>query len=208
MLEEGLRQPTADCRTEVTESLVEIRTELSRINDLVQDYLDLVQDCLSPARLAERHRTPMELGAVVEAFALEMRAQLVQHGIAVRLEGLTTLGRVDLHPNSFRCALLHLVQSIVATMPQGGRVTFSGQREGRQARLEIRDTGTGISKDHLSRLCTPFYTTKPDNAELGLYMVQQIVSAHGGTITVHSTPGKGTTWVVKLPQTTAPEGQP
>jgi len=208
ILEDTLRQPTADSRSSVTESLVEIRAELTRIHDLVQDYLDLVQDYLSPARLVEQHREPTELGAVVQAFALEMREELAQRGIGLRLEGLTTLGRVDLHPGAFRLALLNLVQNTIATMPQGGMLTFSGQREGHQACLELRDTGTGISKHQLSKLFTPFLPTKPEDAGLGLYMVQQIVIAHGGTITATSTPGRGTTWIVKLPHTAEPEGQP
>jgi signal transduction histidine kinase len=208
MLEEGLRQPTAHSRTSVTESLVEIRAELTRIHDLVQDYLDLVQDYLSPARLAEQHREPAELGAVVQACAREMREELAQRGIVLRLEGLTTLGWVDLHQRAFCRALLNLVQNAIATMPQGGLLTFSGERAGRQAHLKIQDTGTGLSKDQLSKLFTPFYTTKPEDAGLGLYVVQQIVSAHGGTITATSTPGAGTTWSVKLPQTTVPNAQP
>jgi signal transduction histidine kinase len=208
MLEDGLRQPTGDSRAYVSESLTEIRTELTRIHDLVQDYLGLVQDCLSPARLIEGHRKPTELGAVVQDFALEMREAIAPHGIALRVEGLTTLGWVNLHQRAFRRALLNLVQHTIITMPQGGMLIFSGQREGRQARLEIRDTGTGIPKDQLSQLCTPFYTTKPDSSGLGLYVVQQIVSAHDGTITATSTPGTGTTWIVKLPQTTEPAQQP
>jgi two-component system sensor histidine kinase FlrB len=208
MLEDGLRQPTTTSRTSVSESLVEIRTELTRIHDLVQDYLDLVQDCLSPARLVEQRRQPTELGAVVQDFALEMREALAQRGIGLCLEGLTTLGWVDLHQRAFRRALLNLVQNTIATMPQGGMLTFSGQREGHQARLELRDTGTGIARDQLAKLFTPFYSTKADHAELGLYVVQQIVSAHGGTITATSTPGAGTTWIVKLPHTAVPAGQP
>jgi signal transduction histidine kinase len=48
-------------------------------------------------------------------------------------------------------------------------------------------------------LFTPFHTTKPEGTGLGLYVVQQIVAAHGGTVTVTSTPGRGTTCVVTLP---------
>lgn len=208
ILEEGLRQPAADDRTYVAEALVDMRAELTHIHNLVQDYLDLVQDDLSPVRLVEQHHEPTDLGVVVQTLALEMRDALVQRGIELRLEGLTTLGRVDLHQRAFRRALLNLVQSTIATMPQGGMLTFSGQRKGRQARLEIRDTGIGISKDRLSGLFTPFYTTKLKDAGLGLFVVQQIISARGGNITATSTPGTGTTWIVTLPHTTEPEGQP
>lgn len=67
--------------------------------------------------------------------------------------------------------------------------------------LVVSDTGVGIPKDNLERIFEPFYTTKHagEGSGLGLAIVQQIVNIHNGSISVDSTPGKGTTFTVTLP---------
>ena len=192
ILEEELQQPTADSCTCIAKTLTEIKAELARIGDLVQDYLSL-------ARLAGLRHEPAAFGAVVQAFVLEMHEQLKDRGIVLHLQGLADLGQVALHHNAFRRVLLNLVHNAIDAVPPGGTLTFHGRREDSQARLEITDTGCGIPQEQFSLLFTPFHTTKPDGTGLGLYVVQQILTAHGGAVTVTSTPCKGTTCLVTLP---------
>jgi signal transduction histidine kinase len=63
----------------------------------------------------------------------------------------------------------------------------------------IRDPGAGISPEHLKTIFEPFFTTKPGGTGLGLYICHDIVKRHGGALTVHSEPGRGTTFAVELP---------
>ena len=65
--------------------------------------------------------------------------------------------------------------------------------------LDVGDTGVGISPEHYLQIFEPLYTTKPGGTGLGLYIVQEIVVAHGGHIAVQSTPGRGTTFTITLP---------
>ena len=192
VLEEELQQPMADHSAQVPQLLVEMKTMLSRMDDLVQDYLSL-------ARLAELHLEPVELGAVVETYAQEMHKQCACHGITLRLEGLASLGQVHLHQNAFRRVLTNLMQNAIEAMPQGGKLTLCGRQTGSWAYLEVQDTGEGIPADQLSQLFVPFHTTKSDGTGLGLYVVREIFAAHGGVVTVTSTPGAGTTCRVMLP---------
>jgi signal transduction histidine kinase len=196
LLEEELQGETAHNRILVADTLREVKAELSRLGELVANYLSLT-------RLVELQCEAQDLGTVVETLALEMRTQLSQHNIGLRLEGLSNLGRVHLHCNTFRRALLNLVQNAIDAMPQGGRLTFYGRHEGTRVCLEIRDTGNGIPADQLRSLFTPFHTTKPAGTGLGLFVVQQILAAHKGAITVYSTPGQGTTCVLTLPSAAA-----
>ena len=87
-----------------------------------------------------------------------------------------------------------------ATGP-GGQVRLRTRCEGREAVVWVEDTGSGIETEHLSRIFEPFFTTKTEGkgTGLGLSIVQRIVEKHGGRIDVHSTPGQGTTFTVRLP---------
>ena len=192
VLEEKLHQPMADHSAQVTRLLVDMKTMLSRMDDLVQDYLSL-------ARLADLRLEPMELGAVVETYAQEMYKQCSCCGITLRLDGLSSLGQVNLHQNAFRRVLINLMQNAIDAMPQGGALTLCGRQAGSWVYLEVQDTGEGIPAEQLSELFVPFHTTKSDGTGLGLYVVREILAAHGGVVTVTSRPGAGTTCRVMLP---------
>ena len=93
-------------------------------------------------------------------------------------------------------------------MPQGGRVVIKLHQdvENRMVDLVVRDTGCGMSPEVMRRIFDPFFTTKcgPDasgkgGTGLGLSMCREIVEAHHGRIRVESSPGKGTSFTLKLP---------
>jgi two-component system sensor histidine kinase AtoS len=177
-------------------TVAEIKTHIVRLDDLVQDYLSL-------ARVAHFERTPHDLGAMVQSWALELQRTAAAHGVAVHLVGTETLGQVVLHASTLRRAVLNLVQNALDAMPQGGTLTLEGQGTATQVQLHVRDTGSGIPAAHLEQIFEPLYTTKPEGTGLGLYIAQEIVAAHGGQLTVQSTAGQGTTFTITLPRATA-----
>jgi signal transduction histidine kinase len=193
ILDEELLHPRPESRAQLLESWQAIKTNVTRLQEIVQDYLSL-------ARLTVIQHQPADLGEFLEGFARELPERLAMQGITLQREGFDRMGAVAFHPSTFRRALLNLVQNAVEAMPQGGTLTLRGQGMGSQVQLEITDTGSGIPEDQLSRLFTPWHTTKPEGTGLGLYVVQEIVAAHGGTIQVHSILGSGTTFRITLPR--------
>ena len=69
-----------------------------------------------------------------------------------------------------------------------------------QVQLQVHDTGSGIPAEQLPHLFEPLYTTKPEGTGLGLYLMQEIVVAHGGKVMVESVVGQGTTFTLTLPR--------
>jgi signal transduction histidine kinase len=192
LLEEDLQQPTPGSAAQVAQVLAEIRTQLARLEDLVQNYLTLV-------RASQSERTPQDLGAALHAGAVEWQQLAKRQGVLLRLEGLENLGIVPFHANTLCRAILNLIQNALDAMPHGGTLTLAGQRTATHVQLQVRDTGSGIATEQCAKIFEPLYTTKPGGSGLGLYIVQEIVAAHGGTLTVESAPGCGTTFTITLP---------
>jgi len=192
LLEEELQQPTPESAAQVAQVLAEIRTQLARLEDLVQNYLTLV-------RASQLERTPQDLGAALHAGAVEWQQLAKRQGVLLRLEGLENLGIIPFHANMLCRAILNLIHNGLDAMPQGGTLVLAGQRTATHVQLRVRDTGSGISTEHCAKIFEPLYTTKPGGSGLGLYIVQEIVVAHGGTLAVESTLGCGTTFTITLP---------
>jgi two-component system, chemotaxis family, CheB/CheR fusion protein len=191
LLEEELRQPSTNSAAEVAQALAEIKTNLARLDDLVQDYLSLV-------RVGHMERTPQDLGAVLHAWTSEWQGLAAARGMTLQGEGIAALGQVAFHSHTLHRALLNLVQNALDAMRPGGTVTLAGQSTATQVQLHGRDTGVGIPAARLATIFEPLNTTKPGGTGLGLYIVREIVDAHGGQVTVESVEGQGTTVTVTL----------
>jgi two-component system sensor histidine kinase HydH len=174
---------------------------MGRLDELVQDYLSLV-------RVTTIELQPQDLGLCVQAWGTEMQAQAAAQGVTLQFQGLEHLGQVPFHANTLRRVVLNLAQNALDAVAKGGIVSITGQSTATQVQLQVRDTGSGIAAERLERIFEPLYTTKPGGTGLGLYIVQEIVAAHGGQITVASVEGQGTTFTITLPRALAGESLP
>jgi signal transduction histidine kinase len=182
----------------VAELLPAIQAQIARMDDLLQDYLSLVQ-------VSTIERTPQDLGSVIQTWTGEWQQLTLSHGVRFRLDGVHNLGTLPLHASTLRRALLNLIQNALDAMPQGSILTVRGQRTATHVQLQVQDTGSGISSAQLAAIFEPLYTTKPGGTGLGLYIVQETAAAHGGQVTVESVVGQGTTFTVTLPLEASPQ---
>jgi PAS domain S-box-containing protein len=93
----------------------------------------------------------------------------------------------------------NLIMNAVQAMPQGGELKITARRNGEEELISFQDTGIGISRETFPKLFEPLFTTKAQGQGLGLAVCKRVMEAHGGTITVESTIGKGSTFTAKLP---------
>jgi signal transduction histidine kinase len=96
---------------------------------------------------------------------------------------------------------LNVIQNAVDSLEHHGRITIRTEAEDARVRIDISDTGTGMSAEVQESIFLPFFTTKPDGTGLGLAVSRKIVEDHGGDIQVQSTLGAGTTFSIFLPRT-------
>src|SRR5215470_6849584 len=187
-----LQCPTLDSRTQMMESLTDIRMEVKRLYDIMQDYLAL-------ARLAVVQYKPEDMGNFLRECGRVMQEQARTRGVMLHLQGLVRLGSVSLHKGTLQHACVNLLQRALDATPQGGTVTLRGRRTVSHSIVEIRDTGSAISEELLGILFEPLYSMSSEWTGLELYVVREIVVAHHGAIDIQSAPGQGTTCTVTLP---------
>jgi signal transduction histidine kinase len=110
-----------------------------------------------------------------------------------------TLGDIEADSTSLKQVFMNLIRNALEAMPDGGILRLNLAREGQTAVITVSDTGKGIAPEHIHRLFTMGFTTKKSGYGLGLHNVMSIIKKHKGTISVSSRPGKGTTFVIRLP---------
>jgi nitrogen fixation/metabolism regulation signal transduction histidine kinase len=99
-------------------------------------------------------------------------------------------------------ALTNMIENALHAMPRGGALDVSGRpaADGRAIRLEVRDSGVGMDAAALGRIFEPYFSTKAVGTGLGLTIAKRNIELHGGTISVESEPGRGTTVQVEIPR--------
>jgi PAS domain S-box-containing protein len=126
-------------------------------------------------------------------------AQAGGRPIAVDVELAPNL-LVAAEPVELREVLTNLILNAVDAMPGGGRLRVAGKRTGEMVRVEVSDTGVGMSRAVSRRVFEPFFTTKAEGGTgLGLAVCYGIVRRRGGNLTVESVPDGGTTFTIELP---------
>jgi two-component system nitrogen regulation sensor histidine kinase NtrY len=163
------------------------------------------------SRMPQPHWQKIDMNETVQQLARLFHAQLEAPGrepIACVVDLSQALKTIAGDPDLLHRALSNLVLNAMEAMPDGGTLTLATHQNEERVRVEISDTGPGLSQQECERLFTPNYTSKPHGTGLGLAIVQSIVSDHGGKITVRSQPGRGTTFVIELPANTDKLGAP
>jgi two-component system heavy metal sensor histidine kinase CusS len=222
----GLSRFSADIAHELRTPVNNIRGEsevaLARARS-ADEYRDVLGSCLEESvRLSEliesllflaraerpgEHlkRQPENIGALLADVRDYYEAAASEAGVELTARGDTEVtGVVD--RALLQRALGNLVSNALANTPAGGSIRLSAGKQAGRIRIEIKDTGAGISAEDLPSVFDRFYRADParsrnsGGAGLGLAIVRQIISLHGGEVQITSQVGLGTTVLVTLPE--------
>ncbi|RME89667.1 MAG: response regulator [Verrucomicrobia bacterium] len=173
-----------------------------RLLKLINDLLDLVR--LDAGRL-RLHRRPIEANAFIGGILNATSALAKNRGIRQINEVPADLPTLYADPDKLEKIFLNLVFNAIKFTPAGGRVTIRAKQEDGAILFAVEDTGMGIAPEHLPHLFSRFWQAdteanrKFQGAGIGLALVRELVRAHEGEVKARSTPGKGTTMLVRLP---------
>ncbi|MBI3291445.1 MAG: hypothetical protein HYZ73_01350 [Elusimicrobia bacterium] len=169
-----------------------LSSEIKRIGRIVQELLDFAKPKSPQLQSVDLNSI---VASTVQLLSGDLGRRHVQWRIDCRHNGATVQADAD----QIRQVLINLIQNAADAMPAGGTLTLATQANNSHLELTVSDTGTGIPKELLPKIFDPFVTTKDHGNGLGLAMVHSIVRAHHGTIHAASTPGRGTTFTLRLP---------
>jgi PAS domain S-box-containing protein len=183
------------------------------VDNLLADLPEVIQESLTGTRRIteivqslrsfsrEDSGTPQAVDLNTE---LESTLRMVWNELKYKCElvrDFEPLPPVTCHPTQIAQVFTNLLVNAAQAIENFGEVRIRTRHQASEAVVEISDTGKGMSEETLSKLFTPFFTTKPrgQGTGLGLSISRDIIHRHGGRIEVRSVPGKGSTFIVYLP---------
>jgi two-component system, NtrC family, nitrogen regulation sensor histidine kinase NtrY len=178
------------------ESTATLKAELANLNTIVGRFSDFSK---MPAPQFVRVNVNEVLRNAVRLFEPQFNA-VGKPTITPELFLTEPLPDIDADPDLLHRAFQNLVLNALDAMPAGGTLTLRTSERDGNVRIEVADTGKGLTPEECSRLFTPYYTTKQLGTGLGLAIIQSVVSDHHGTISVTSEQGRSTTFRIDLPQ--------
>lgn len=185
----------------------QLKEYLQTINMAAKDAAKVV----SRLRDFYRPRLDADLAGIVDLNSLVQQSvklsqpkwkdQALANGVAIEIKTeLESVPSVAGHESELREVLTNLVFNAVDAMPKSGSITLRTKVDGDAVRLEVSDTGTGMTEDVRQRCLEPFFSTKGEKGSgLGLAMVYGIIRRLRGTIDITSAVGVGTTFSIRLP---------
>jgi len=176
------------------EQLSKMETELTRSSKLIRNLLDFARQSTPTLRGVNANEV------IERAFGL-VGHQAELQSIQVIKELTPALPKVMADFDQLQQVCANLILNAIQAMPDGGRLTLRTSLDSNdQIKIEVGDTGCGISEENLHKLFTPFFTTKVKGkgVGLGLAVAYGIIQRHKGRIEVQSEEGKGTTFTIYL----------
>lgn len=170
------------------------------IGDEVRRSLSMIDDLLQYSRgVSQLERSPVVISELVARLAQLNQAFLRKAGATLSVDVANE--RAELDGDRLLRALQNLVNNAVEAFEgRPGTIRIEGRREGGRLVLAVKDDGPGIPSNVRERVFEPFVRFgKPNGTGLGLPIARSIIEAHGGTISLHTVMGKGTTFTIDLP---------
>jgi len=177
------------------ESLAKMEAELTRSTRLIRNLLDFARQ--SPPALRDvQVNDVLERGLDLAAFSAEPK------GIEIERHLSPSVPLITADFDQLQQVSINLITNALQAMPEGGKLTLRTSADDNQIKIEVQDTGQGISKENMHKLFTPFFTTKEKGkgVGLGLAVAYGIIQRHKGRLEVQSKEGEGTTFTIYLPR--------
>jgi len=191
LLEQRLGRQPSPPDSQVSATLQRLKNEISRLNQLAGQFRTI-------SRRERYDFQSTELAGLIDEIIKIQKPHFALLNIEIEQLIPIDLPAVTVDKDKIKQALLNLLKNAVEAIPGGGKISIEARATETSVSIDITDTGTGIPLD--IDAFEPFMTTKKEGTGIGLVIVRQIVTAHGGHISYRTRPGEGTTFHLELPR--------
>ena len=174
-----------------------VQREAGRLRETLDDFLRY-------AGKIELDRRPTDLNELLDELVDFFSPQAQLQRVQLRLQHADTPLMATVDPKLIKQAVLNLLLNALQAMPGGGELMLLAKQDGNQARIDVIDTGPGISAQTRENIFKAYYSTKRNGTGLGLAISQRIAREHGGVLGVDSEVGKGSDFFLLLPREMTP----
>ena len=170
-----------------------IRDEISRLNLIIEDFLGV-------SRSHKLIFTEGDLRVIIENILLLKKEELGSGGIKIETSWHDICLTLSMDQEKMKQAFLNIINNAVESITEEGVIRISSERANREiVRIEVRDSGSGLTAEEIKHIFEPDYTTKEKGLGLGLPIAREIILGHGGEIRVESDKNTGTVFEILLP---------
>ena len=192
LLEEDLGALDPAIRRKLAGRLEIIHGELHRLENIVRQFLRLAGP--SSVDLA-----PVAIGDALRHVAQLLQPEAAARRITIITDVVPDLPLLSADADQLIQCFLNLAINALQAVGATGRVELQARAEEAELVIEVRDTGPGVPPDKVATIFEPYYTTKAEGSGIGLWIAQQIVIAHRGSLTAANAPAGGAVFTVRLP---------
>jgi two-component system, NtrC family, sensor histidine kinase HydH len=192
VLERRVRRLSEEQQPALLDPLLLVRDEIRRLDHALEDFLQF-------ARPRGFRPEPVDVLALLRRVVDFLGSQAEARRVRLELDGEESLPPLKGEEERLRQVLINLTLNALEATPEEGLVRLSAQREEDMVRLCVDDTGAGVPPELRTRVFEPFFTTKEEGSGLGLSIVHSVVSQHGGSLEVTSSPSGGARFLLRLP---------
>lgn len=177
----------------LAESIRICQDEVTRLDGIIRNFLEAIRP--RPPDLAE-----VNVGEIIEDVLRFQDKELADRGLVVGADLPASIPVIMADRNQLKQVFFNLIKNAMEAMTTGGKLAIRVRADDDSVYIRIADTGVGIKTEDLSRLFSPYHTTKSGGHGLGLMIVQRIMRDHGGHVGIESKEGVGTVVTLQFPQ--------
>lgn len=192
LLEEEIEMSFQKRDPNITKLIRIIREEMERLAELAKGYLSL-------SGIFKRQPQLIELNEIITQIGEEVSVECSKRRINLHFDLEKHLPSAIWDRNQFHRVLLNLLNNSFEALPEGGDISISTQSDEKVIFVRIEDSGLGIPEEYQDKLFSPFFSLKSGGTGLGLFLVKEMVRAHGGNISIESSSRQGTSVLIEIP---------
>ncbi|MBU2567881.1 MAG: GAF domain-containing protein, partial [Elusimicrobia bacterium] len=174
-----------------------VSEEIDRMENVVGQLLAFSRSSVTGG--TEKQSEDVSIDATMEDLLELMKYEIYKNKIRIIKDYGENLPVIKGNARQLKQVFMNIILNAIQAMPSGGDITVGMHSADNNLEIYFQDTGSGISEEDISRIFTPFFTTKPEGTGLGLSISKRIIQEHSGHIAAGAAPSGGTRFTIKLP---------